>query len=238
MRTTDRSCPNEVRRDRVRLWFLRKEGRQSNIATCNEFSRKSLVLTLYGEPMSPRELNCCPLNKARDRIQVIAEGLQTKPGRLKRNRTPTCCWIQHSRAGETQTMTFTPGPCLVFGGWHVAEGAGVAVRVTFESLPLSTRGINAPSRRHRISVNSDHVSELLTVRVCGKQGSQDRGSRRYERATRPPNVKVIGRRQCRHGAPLPHALLTQSSNWQPVLDQSSGHRVLFFCADASTPAYS
>ena len=106
----------------------------------------------------------------------------------------------------------------------MSEGAAVRIRIR-HSLTRSLRLIDRPACGHRIPVDADGVEKGLPVGVRRQKRREHRRPGGHQRPSRPPHMQVVGRRQRRHRAPFPGALLAERRDRQPVLDESAvGHR--------------
>ena len=121
----------------------------------------------------------------------------------------------------------------------VPEAQVAALCISTETYPLSVRYCDALPRCNRIPMNPQYVQESLAVRTRQEQGSQNRGSRGYERSASPPHVQVVDWRQCRHGPSFSDALFSEHRNRQPAFDEAGvRHRFPRTRQFASPPSFS
>ena len=110
-------------------------------------------------------------------------------------------------------------PLLVVERGRIAECSRVIVGIRHADS-CSSGPIDGLLCRHRIPVNPDDVQKLLPIGIRRQQRRQHRRARCDQWAPRPPDVKVVDRRQCHHGSPFPDALLAKRRDRQPAFDQA------------------
>jgi len=77
VRTADRACPNEIGRDRVFRRFGREKRQQALLPPLDVLRCNTLELAQHCKPVFERQLNRGVFNQGCDRIEVVAESVQT-----------------------------------------------------------------------------------------------------------------------------------------------------------------
>ena len=152
------------------------------------------------------------------RIEIVRHATKPNPDRLERNASSAGSRIQN---GQTSQIVANCGlqPVRVTAIQRVTEGPVVAIRIG-DSDAAPPRPVDDPLRCYRISVNPEHMQNLLPVSIPGQQGSQNGRACRHQGPPRPPDVLPVRCGKRRHGRPLARALDTNLRNGQPPLDQT------------------
>jgi hypothetical protein len=109
------------------------------------------------------------LDERSNRIEIIGYRSYPKTQRFKWDTAPSGRWIKYYRQSHSEISNLLTDPCAIRISWHILKRALVAVRIRTKIRPTPLRRINQRSRLYRITMNTQDMHEMASIRLSRQQ---------------------------------------------------------------------